>query len=49
MTQLFLDGSSEEQDKAVKEFLAELTEEERQRSMSDEFNYLDDDETDVKR
>lgn len=39
-----LDGSSEEQDKIVKEFLSRLTPEEIKRSMSDEFAYLDDDD-----
>lgn len=39
-----LDGSLEEQDKIVKEFLSQLTPEEIERSMSDEFAYLDDDD-----
>ena len=37
----FLDGSSEEQEKAVKDFLDSLSEEEKNRAMSDEFGYLD--------
>ena len=37
----FLDGSSEMQKEAVEDFLASLTEEEHNRAMSDEFDYLD--------
>ena len=36
-----LDGSPEEQKKAVKEFLSSLTPEEHERAMSSEFDYLD--------
>ncbi len=39
----FLDGSQEKQNKAIEDFLNELTEEEHQRAMSDEFSYLDED------
>lgn len=35
-----LDGSPEEEDKAVAEFLSTLTEEEHNRAMSSEFDYL---------
>ena len=38
----FLDGSSEQQNKAVEEFLASLTQEEHERAMSKEFDYLED-------
>ena len=39
----FLDGSSEKQDKAVETFLGNMTPEEHERAMSDEFSYLDED------
>lgn len=39
---VFIDGSAEEQKKAVEDFLSTLTEDEHQRAMSDEFSYLDD-------
>lgn len=38
-----LDGSPEDEDKAVAELLASLTEEEHNRAMSSEFDYLDED------
>lgn len=38
-----LDGSPEEEDKAVAELLSTLTEEEHNRAMSSEFDYLDED------
>lgn len=38
-----LDGSPEEQKKAVEDFLNSLTPEEHERAMSDEFSYLDGD------
>lgn len=37
----FLDGSQEEQKKAVEEFLNSITPEEHERAMSSEFDYLD--------
>lgn len=37
----FIDGSAEEQKKAVDNFLNGLTEEEHELAMSDEFSYLD--------
>lgn len=39
----FLDGSAEEQKKAVDEFLSSVTPTEHERAMSDEFAYLDED------
>lgn len=39
----FLDGSPEEEDRIVNEFLDSLTEEEKERAMSSEFDYLDED------
>lgn len=39
----FLDGSFEEQKKAIHEDLDSMTEEEHKRAMSDEFAYLDED------
>lgn len=41
---LVLDGSPEDQDKIVKNFLGSLTKEECERAMSHEFDYLEDDE-----
>ena len=38
---MFLDGSNEEQEKIVKDYLNTLSEEEHIRAMSDEFAYLD--------
>ena len=38
-----LDGSSEEQKKSTELFLAMLTEEEHERAMSSEFDYLEED------
>ena len=38
----FLDGSPEEQKKSTELFLSMLTEEEQERSMSSEFDYLED-------
>ncbi len=37
----FIDGSSQEQKKAVDDFLQTVSEEEHKRAMSDEFAYLD--------
>ena len=37
----FLDGSREEQIQAIKESLENMTKEEHERAMSDEFSYLD--------
>lgn len=37
----FLDGSTEEQTKAVEDSLNQMTKEEHERAMSDEFAYLD--------
>lgn len=37
----FLDGSPQEQKKAVEEFLDSMTPEEHNRAMSSEFDYLD--------
>lgn len=39
----FLDGSDDEQEKAVNDYLNTLSEEEHNRAMSDEFDYLDED------
>lgn len=39
----FLDGSPEEEDKIMKELSNSLTEEEKKRAMSSEFDYLDED------
>lgn len=39
----FLDGSQEEQKKAVEEFLNSMTPEEHAKAMSSEFDYLDED------
>ena len=39
----FLDGSPEEEDRIMKEFSSLLTEEEKERAMSSEFDYLDED------
>ena len=39
-----LDGSLQDEFKAVEKFLSKLTPEEIERSMSDEFAYLDDDD-----
>lgn len=39
----FLDGSPEEQKKAVEKFLGSMSNEEHERAMSDEFAYLDED------
>lgn len=38
-----LDGSPEEQRQSTEKFLSMLTEEEKERSMSSEFDYLDED------
>ena len=38
----FLDGSKEQQDKAVKDFLNSITPEEHEKAMSSEFEYLED-------
>lgn len=38
-----LDGSPEEQKKSTEKFLSMITEEEKERSMSSEFDYLDED------
>jgi len=38
----FIDGSPEEQKKAVGDFLSTLSEDEHARAISDEFSYLDD-------
>lgn len=38
----FIDGSSEQQNQAVNEFLSSFTKEEVDYSMSDELSYLDD-------
>lgn len=38
-----LDGTVEEQNKATKAYLGTLTEEQKKRSMSSEFDYLDED------
>ncbi len=38
-----LDGTLEEQSKATEAFLETLTEEQKKRSMSSEFDYLDED------
>lgn len=40
---IFLDGSPKEQEKAVKNFLGSMSNEEHERAMSDEFAYLDED------
>ena len=37
----FVDGSEEEQNKAVENYLSSISEEEHNRAMSDEFEYLD--------
>lgn len=37
----FVDGSAEEQNKAVENFLSSISEEEHNRAMSNEFDYLD--------
>ena len=37
----FVDGSAEEQNKAVENYLISISEEEHNRAMSDEFEYLD--------
>ncbi len=37
----FLDGTSKEQDKVTSDFLDSVSEEEHERSMSSEFDYLD--------
>lgn len=42
-TTTFLDGSAEEQKKAVDEFLNSMTPAEHEKAMSDEFAYLDED------
>ena len=39
----FLDGSQEEQKKAVEEFLSSVTPAEHERAMSSEFDYLEED------
>ena len=39
----FLDGSREDEDRIMKEFSDSLTEEEEERAMSSEFDYLDED------
>lgn len=38
-----LDGSPEEQRRSTEKFLSMLTEEEKERAMSSEFDYLDED------
>lgn len=40
---MIIDGPSEIQRKCVEKFLSTLTEEERERSMSSEFDYLEED------
>ena len=40
----FLDGSSEELEKATSDFLSSVSEEEHKRAMSSEFDYLDDEQ-----
>ena len=37
----FVDGSSEEQSRAVENFLNSISDDEHDRAMSDEFGYLD--------
>ncbi len=37
----FIDGSDEEQNKAVEDFLNSLSEEEKEKAMSKEFDYLE--------
>ena len=37
----FVDGSEEEQNKAVENYLSSISEEEHNRAMSDELGYLD--------
>jgi hypothetical protein len=37
----FIDGSAEEQSKAVENYLNSISDEEHNRAMSDEFRYLD--------
>jgi hypothetical protein len=39
----FLDGSKEQQDKTVEDFLNSITPEDHERAMSSEFDYLDED------
>lgn len=39
----FLDGSKEQQEKAVQEFLDTIASEDHERAMSSEFDYLDKD------
>ena len=39
-----LDGSPEEQRRSTEKFLSMLTEEEKERAMSSEFDYLDEDQ-----
>ena len=38
---MFIDGSAEEQNKAVENYLNSISDEEHNRAMSDEFGYLD--------
>lgn len=40
---IFLDGSPDEQRKAVEDFLNSMTAEEHERAMSEEFDYLEED------
>ena len=37
----FVDGSAEEQNKAVENYLSSISEKEHSRALSDEFGYLD--------